>query len=337
MNIPKYIKPGDVIGVTALSDGIVDEMKIKRFESGKNQLESNGYKVIYTDNVFTADSRGCSSTGEVRAAQLNELIMNENVTAIYSAAGGDYLMEMLEHVDFEAIRNNPKWIQGYSDNTGLLYSVATKCDVATVYGFNFSDFGMNPWQISVSRALDILEGKEKTQESFEYYESERHKYETGLEGYFSDAKVHWSNGRNEDEIIMSGRLIGGCFDVISFLAGTPYEDTPGFIERYKSDGIIWYLESFNMNDSDMITNLWRLKQMGYFEYVSGFVFGRPLFYESWIEQSYENAVMYILGDLNVPIIFNADIGHKGPQFCMINGAKAKVWSKDGKGKVTYID
>ena len=51
-----------------------------------------------------------------------------------------------------------------------------------------------------------------------------------------------------------------------------------------------------------------MKQMGYFKHVNGFVFGRPLMYNTWIEQPYNEAVMSILGDLDVPIIFDADIG-----------------------------
>lgn len=335
MIFPKYIKKGDVIGVTATSNGITDEIKIKRFQQGKANLKKHGYDVLFTDNVFTADHRGCSSHGKTRASQLGDLILNPQVSAIFSAAGGDYLMEMLDYVDFDAIKKNPKWIQGYSDNTGLLYPITTKCDMATVYGFHFSDFGMKDWQLSVKRSLSILEGKEKIQNSFEYYESERHEYTTGLEGYFADEKVFWQNGRGEARIEIQGRLLGGCLDVISFITGTKFDGTLDYIEKYKKDGILWFLESFDLDDVVLITNLWRLKQLGYFKYAAGFIFGRPLMYNSWIEQSYEEAVLSILGDLDVPIILNADIGHKGPQFSMINGAVAKVTSEGGKGVIKY--
>lgn len=111
--------------------------------------------------------------------------------------------------------------------------------------------------------------------------------------------------------------------------------TEEFIHKYKDDGIIWFLESFDFSDTTLITHLWQMKQMGYFKYVKGFVFGRPLMYNTWIEQPYNEAVMSILGDLDVPVIFDADIGHKGPQFSMINGAIAKVSSANGKGVIQY--
>ena len=110
----------------------------------------------------------------------------------------------------------------------------------------------------------------------------------------------------------------------AFWIGTKYDGTEEFIHKdNKDDGIIWFLESFDFSDTTLITHLWQMKQMGYFKHVNGFVFGRPLMYNTWIEQPYNEAVMSILGDLDVPIIFDADIGHKGPQFSMINGAIAK--------------
>lgn len=335
MQIPKFIKKGDTIGVTATSNGITNELKIKRIENAKRQLENRGYNVEFTDNVFKADWRGCSSTGKERGEQFNELLNNDEVSCIISAAGGDYLIEMLEYVDFEKIKKNPKWFQGFSDNTTLIYPIVTKCDVAAVYGCHISDFGMNNWQKPVENALGVLEGNIKKQESFEYFESERHEYKTGYEGYYSDKKVNWVNGRGEEKIEISGRLIGGCLDVISFLIGTKYDGTEQFVEKYKEDGIIWVLESFNMEDVVLITHLWQMKERGYFKNVTGFVFGRPLMYNTWIEQPYKDAVMSVLGDLNVPIIFDSDIGHKGPQFSVIMGAKAKITSKDGKGVLEY--
>ena len=90
-----------------------------------------------------------------------------------------------------------------------------------------------------------------------------------------------------------------------------------------------------MEDVVLITHLWQMKEKGYFKNTTGFVFGRPLMYNTWIEQPYKDAVMSVLGDLNVPIIFDSDIGHKGPQFSVIMGAKAKVTSKNGKGVLEY--
>ena len=70
-------------------------------------------------------------------------------------------------------------------------------------------------------------------------------------GYCADKEVRWVNGRMEDEISMTGRLIGGCLDVIVFLLGTSYDGTEEFIKKYNSDGIIWKLESFQIIPSEL--------------------------------------------------------------------------------------
>jgi hypothetical protein len=77
--------------------------------------------------------------------------------------------------------------------------------VAAVYGCHISDFGMKPWQKPVENALGVLEGTVKKQESFDFYESDRHEYVTGFEGYCNDEKVNWVNGRGEEKIEISGR------------------------------------------------------------------------------------------------------------------------------------
>lgn len=336
MIFPKYIKKGDTIGVTATSSGIVNELKQKRIKNAIKNFENRGYNVKVTDNVYTSDWRGCSSTGKERGEQFNELVKNKDVSCIFSVAGGDYLMEMLEYVDFESIKNNPKWFQGFSDNTTLIYPIVTKCDMAAVYGCHISDFGMKPWQKPVEDALGVIEGTTKKLHSYDNFEDERHEYVSGYEGYCADKEVRWVNGRMEDEISMTGRLVGGCLDVIVFLLGTSYDGTEEFINKYKSDGIIWNLESFNMEDTTIITHLWQMKEKGYFKNVNGFIFGRPLMYNSWSNRTYEDAVMWVLDDLDVPIIFNSDIGHKGPQFPIIEGAKAKIISSNGKGILEYI-
>ena len=58
-------------------------------------------------------------------------------------------------------------------------------------------------------------------------------------------------------------------------------------------------------------------------------------YEMIYDISYEVAVYSVLGDLSLPIILNADIGHKPPQFTIINGAMAHVKSKDKKGTIIF--
>ena len=342
MIIPEFLKNGDTIGVTAPSHAIDDEPGMIRFASGKAQLEERGYTVRFTENVFAgSDSFGRSSSGTEKAREFNALVSDPEIKAIYSAAGGDFLSEMLPYVDIDLFMNNPKWVQGYSDNTSLLHYLTTKADVATAYGANFGDFGMKPWQPCVTRGLEVLEGKRTVQESFDKYQDGFEVRETGYECYSLDTPVEWKNVTGGDSIEFEGRLIGGCMDVLLNIAGTRFDGTLDFIDKHKGDGIIWFLESFALPFEAMMEGLWKMKQLGWFEHTKGIIFGRPLFYsnESYDGSpipTYRDVLLERLSDLNVPVIMDADIGHKGPQFVMLNGVKARIKSAGGKGNVTFL-
>ena len=54
-------------------------------------------------------------------------------------------------------------------------------------------------------------------------------------------------------MVLKGRTIGGCLDVLIALVGTRFDKTKSFIEKYKEDGFIWYLESFNLPELVALT------------------------------------------------------------------------------------
>ncbi len=139
MIFPAWVKPGDKIGVTACSAGKTDPVDLVRLESAKEQLHALGYAVLETPDVRT-NEKGRSAPAKQRAEEFSLLVNNPEVTWIVQACGGDYLGEMLSYADFELIKKNPKWHQGYSDPTGLVFTITTYCVIATVYGGNFLDF-----------------------------------------------------------------------------------------------------------------------------------------------------------------------------------------------------
>ncbi len=334
MLYPEYVKKGDVIGITAPSDGNKKETDFVRLDNGKEQLKKRGYKVIETAHVRTSN-KGRSTDPGTRTKELEELIDNDSVKWIISAKGGDFLLEMLPLMDFDRIKANPKWIQGYSDNSGLTHTITTHCDIATLYGCNFNDFGMEMWHKAIEDNLQLVEGNINTMDSFEQYEDGFYDRVTGLEGYHLEKPVCWRNLQGEDEINMSGRLLGGCLDVLLHMVGTRFDRTKEFIEKYKDNGILWYLESYALESEALTLGLWHLKEAGWFQYTKGFIFGRPAFFDQDSEISYDEAVLSVLEEFHVPIILDADIGHKPPQMTIVNGAIAKIHSKDGKGTVSY--
>lgn len=335
MIFPSVVKKGDKIGVTACSDGCTEATDAVRMDNAARQLKGLGYKVIETANTRTS-KKGRSSIAKERITQLQSLLEDETVSAIFMASGGDYQLETLPLLDYEWFHKNPKWLQGYSDPTCLLYTVTVNCHLATIYGSNFGDFGMEQWHPSLHDNLRLLEGEEVLQHSFLRCTDGFHKRETGLEGYVLERDVYWKNLKEEEEVALHGRMLGGCLDVLLNLVGTKYDKTKEFVDCYKEDGIIWYLESFALNSEELFAGLWNLREAGWFEHAVGFLFGRPCFFEGNNDTTYEEAIDSVLGELEVPIILDADVGHKPPRMAIINGAMATVYSAAGKGSIIQV-
>jgi muramoyltetrapeptide carboxypeptidase LdcA involved in peptidoglycan recycling len=292
-----------------------------------------------TDNVRKS-YKGRSSDGSTRAKEFITLVTDSTVDAIIAASGGDYLMEMLPYLNFDTINANPKWIQGYSDTTGLVFTITTNLDIATLYANNFSTFGMGQWHSSLYDNLKILEGQDIEQVSYKQFQDGFKTRITGYEEFDLEKDVEWKNlypptWDITKELVISGRVLGGNLDCMLNLIGTRFDKTKEFIRRYQKDKILWFLESYDLGTEALIRGLWQLREAGWFEHTSGFIFGRPAMYKTYSDISYEEAVVSVLGELNIPIILDADIGHKPPQFTMINGAIATIRSYNGKGSIIF--
>ncbi len=334
MIYPNFIKENDTIGITAPSDGVSKKEKLYRLDSAIKKIKERGFKVKETSNVRTS-IKGRSSSSKEQSKQLEDLFLDDNVKAIICSNGGDFLLEMLPYLDFSKVANNPKWLQGYSDPTGLLYTITTNLDIATIYGDNFTNFGMNPWHQSLENNLEILKGNDIEQMSFDKYEKKYQEFKIGDEPYQLTGKVCWENLKGENKIEITGRMIGGCIDVLTELFGTRFDKTKEFIEKYKDDGIVWYFDNYGLTSEQLILTLWKFKDNGYFKYTKGIIFGRNIIESSCNDISFKEAILHSLGELNVPIIINADIGHVPPRMTIINGAITKVTSEKGKGKVKF--
>ena len=320
MIYPNFLKKGDTVGIPAPSAGIC-EKDFPDFDRSLFHLECEGYSIKETASVRSGLAE--SAPPEVRGAEMNGLLRDETVRGVICATGGDFLISMLPYIDFDAIRADPKWIQGYSDPTSLLYAVTTKLDIATIYGVNAGGFWMDRLHSSLSDGLRILKGDIPVQNSFTFYERDR----SGRDGgYNLDSKVKWETPFGDFKA--KGRMIGGCLDCICDLVGTRFDGTLEFIDRYADDGIIWYFDIFAMKSEAVHNTLFKMKDMGYFSGAAGFIFGRVCFPGSFTGMSYSEAAIKILGD--APMVFEADVGHVPPKMTVINGALGELECAEGR-------
>lgn len=177
-------------------------------------------------------------------------------------------------------------------------------------------------------------GKNIIQNSFEKYEKEALKYETGLEEYNLDTIVEWKS-LNANNINVEGRIIGGCIDIINDLIGTPFDNINNFIEKYKKDGIIWFFDNAELSTEDLVRTMWKFKVCGYFKYTKAILFGRNINESSYYDISFKDALLTSLAYLKVPILYDIDIGHVPPRLTIINGSYAHILFENNKGEIKF--
>ncbi len=331
MIVPRFIRKGDKLGVTAPSFGVNDPLDANRFASAKAILSDMGYEVVETPDVYTADEDGRSAPAKQRVEEFSSLLEDPEVSCIFSAKGGDYQYEMIPMMDWDAYESNPKWFQGYSDNATLMFKMTAEHDVATVYCGNFGDFGMERWHQSLTENMEFLEGARTFQSSFPYHATNFVDRVTGLESFQEDEPTVW--GSSAGDCRFSGRLIGGCMDVLEWFHAKGTADPSGFVDRYSDEGIVWYMETFDSTE-DRIRSMFRgMDADGWFRGCTGFVFGRPLFYHG--DVPYSDLVTEELAHLEVPVLTDADVGHKAPRMTFINGVLSEFDFKDGGCTLTY--
>ena len=265
----------------------------------------------------------------------------------------------------------PKWYMGYSDNTNMTFLLTTLCDTASVYGPCASSYGMEPLHQSLEDAMMLLQGRKLTMQGYDMWEKESVKDEeqpyapynltetTVIKYIMPDGRTNieslsavtrssevktagaghpQQNGAaansgtaGEAPIDFSGRLLGGCMDCLVNLLGTKYDQVTEFTEKYKEDGILWFLEACDLKLMGIRRAMWQMEHAGWFKHCSGFLIGRPL-NGMGVEEfgiDHYQAAYEMLRKYNVPVIMDVDIGHLSPMMPLISGAMARVVS-DGQ-------
>jgi len=327
MNYPDYLKPNGTIAFAAPSFGAATEPYRTLFDHAVQRFRSMGYQTDIGPNAYAAEGVGISNTPEQCAAELAEYYAHHGDVLI-SVGGGELMCETIGKLDLAAIAEaKPKWFLGYSDNTNFGFLLATMFDTASLYGPCAPSFGMEPPDQSLTDCLDLLTGKSTVSHGYEMWElNEDADNADPLAPYHLTEKtqlkfLHW------DGEAIEGRFVGGCLDILDLLCGTRFDNVKAFGEKYKAEGIIWFLEACDLNAMCIRRSLWRLKNAGWFEGARAFVFGRPMHIADgpdFCGVDPYNAAEAILGEYNVPIIMDADIGHLPPAMTMVNGGYGEL-------------
>ncbi len=335
MKLPKFLKIGDTIGLVAPSFGANIEPYKSRLESGIELLKQKGFKIKVFGDLF-GYYKGASSSKENRAKSFMDAYTDKTVDAIWSISGGQMMYEILPLLDFKELKKHPpKFFIGYSDNTNLTFLLPTMLDTISVYAPCLTTFGMKPLDPFLINTLDLLMGKSITQHKSEFHEPLEEIEKDPLAPYTLTEKTKWVNLNGEEKVHLKGRVIGGCLDVLFPLIKTPFDKVEEFIEKYKDDNIIWFLEAAEVSIFNYKKALWQMKEAGWFKHAKGILFGRTPSALDFIDLTLFEVTKDVLKDLNIPVIMNMDIGHISPMLTMFTGAMIEVYNDEKESFVKF--
>lgn len=333
MKYPKSLQKGNTIGICAPSSGASGEMLSARLDNAIRNIRAQGYDVIETASVRSTN-KCVSADSKTRASEFMSLYENPDVALILPPWGGEFLMDMLPILDFYMLASlPPKWICGYSDMTTLTFALTLNSDIATVHGSNLMNMGFVRIHDADIRAFDVVSSCETTQKSWDTFGGFTNWNDSSQEAYNLDKPSTWKSLQGDTKAAFEGMMIGGCMDTLCKLIGTRFAPVEAFLNKYKQHGFIWTLESCEMAAPDIYRTFWQMRENGWFRYCNGIIIGRPDGYKDKYDFTLTDAINQALGGLNVPVLYDADIGHVPPQIQIVNGAIGKVDYKEGTATI----
>ena len=320
--IPNKLKPGDEVRVIAPSRSMAilgEDCK----KLATERLEALGLKVTFGKHVMEADPDYFAASKEARVEDLNDAFRDPNVRAILTVIGGFNSNQILDYIDYEAIKNDPKIFCGFSDITALSNAIHAKTGVVTYSGPHYSSFGM-------------LKGFEYTLEYFKKMFFEENEFEITSSNEWSDDAwfIDQENRKfipNDGMFIINegeaeGDIIGGNLCTLNLLQGTEYmpniENKVLFLEDDDMAGKIFLME--------FDRNLQSLVHMPEFKTVRGIVLGRSQVATEMTKEKWIKLIKNKPELANIPVVAGADFGHSTPIFTFPVGGHARVKAKDGK-------
>lgn len=289
--IPNKLQIGDTIGVVAPANPIVGD-NIDEINKAKEIVEKDGFKVKFSNNLFS-NTNGYSATAKEKANDINEMFANKNIKLIWCAKGGENSNSILDYLDYDLIKQNPKIICGYSDMNSVTNIITEKTGLITFNSTNFKTIATDETDFSYRQFLNRF-----VDESIEFQMSNDDYYTTIKEG------------------IAEGELVGGTLSIIRGLISGKFS--------INFENKILCLEEFGLETGPALASnyLYYMKQNGVFDKIKGLWIG---YYEHESGISLEKIIMDVFeNEYKFPIIKSNNFGHTETKTVIPIGAKAKI-------------
>ncbi|BBN82954.1 LD-carboxypeptidase [Pseudoalteromonas sp. A25] len=335
---PKALKPGSTIAVTAFSSGVRKEFH-PRLDLVLSHLRNCGFEVLegecLRDNV-----KHVSASAQQRAAELMAFLCDDSINAIAAPWGGEFAMEILPLLDFARLKAaKPKWVFGFSDISTVQLVLMNKLGWSSAHCANLMQLHADETDILTRQTLLHLSRAQKgyicEQQASSGYQLQGESFASHPNSLLNvTEQTEWKTYPANTNVTIQGRLIGGCLDTLQYLLGSEYLDLDHLKQCFSPEGIILYIENAELSPTAFKRALLSLKFKGVFEQINGLLIGRnAVTHNCGKEISSQQALDDVLGHINIPVIYDVDIGHLPPNLVLFNGADAKVSVSNGLGQI----
>jgi muramoyltetrapeptide carboxypeptidase len=320
---PNSLQVGDTIGIVSPASPVA-AICPRRTERGIKELARLGFKVKVGRHALKINGHVAGTIKE-RVEDIHDMFRDGDVKAIMSTIGGFNSHQLLDELDYELIKNNPKILIGYSDITALLTGIHIKTGLVTFLGPallpQLGEYdGVHSYTLMYfMKALmdetpigEIVASKEWTEELLWWDKEDNRKRK-----FISNHGIKTIKPGKA-----RGKVIAGNMGTLLLLAGTEFfpefensmlfieddpEELPATIDRY----------------------LIQFRHLGVFNKITGLVFGRfhsnVKFQE---EYPLEEIIKVATRDYDFPIVIDVDFGHTDPMITLPNGVLAQINATD---------
>ena len=286
MTLPQPLKPGDRIAIVSPASRIYPHL----IDGACRAIEERGYVPVLAEHCKCC-VQGYAGSAADRLADLHKAFTDPSVKAILCSRGGYGVVHLLENLDIELIRHNPKWLIGFSDISAL-HAAMWRAGVVSVHASMAKHLAENGIDEVASALFALLEG--------------------GTMRY--EMPHHQLNIEGEAE----GVLVGGNMAVLCGLIGTPFD--------LLAHGDLLFIEDIGEPIYKIERMLYNLRLNGTLSRVRGLIVGRFTECQSpdGTGETMEQMIRRMIAPYGIPVAFDFPCGHIHHNMPLLEGTKVRL-------------
>lgn len=296
MKHPPFLKTGDTI----LIIGTARARNKNQVEPAVTILKSWGLNVECGKNLYKKQHQ-FAGTDEQRAADLQWAIHHQRAKAVLIAGGGYGTLRIIDKVNFNLLKKNPKWFIGYSDAT-IIQARLQKLKIANIHG---------------TMAFQFSKNKEATHSIKQLLFGEKIKYS------FPINKLN-RTGNTE------GKIVGGNLSLIYALSGS--------VDDLDTKNKILFIEDLDEQLYHIDRMMLQLKRSGKLKSLKGLIVGGMTEMKDNaipFGKTANEIIFDAVKEYNYPVCFDFPAGHIEKNMALYFGKRAKLNVSKTKVELNY--